>query len=61
MRVKVTMTLDIDPEAWMDLYRVERSEIRADVNAWGRHLLTQAAADNGVTPEDTDMDWGPES
>lgn len=51
MRVKVTMTLDIDPQAWMDTYDVERHEVRADVNEWGYHLLTQAAQDNGVVPE----------
>lgn len=51
MRVKVTMTLDIDPQAWMDTYGVERHEVRADVNEWGYHLLREAAQDNGVVPE----------
>ena len=51
MRVKVTMTLDIDPQVWMDTYDVERSEVRNDVNEWAYHLLREAAQDNGVVPE----------
>ena len=54
MRVKITVTLDIDPQAWMDTYDVSRTEVRADVNEWALHLLRAAASDNGVIPEKAD-------
>jgi len=31
MKVRVSFTLDIDPDAWMLTYGVERSEVRRDV------------------------------
>lgn len=51
MKVKVSVTLDIDPQAWMEIYDVERGQVRADVNEWAFHLLHAAAQDNGVVKD----------
>lgn len=48
MKVNVSVTLDIDVDAWMTDYGIERAEVRADVQTWGKHLLIMAASDNGV-------------
>jgi hypothetical protein len=44
MKVRVVVTLDIDPEAWESNYGVSgASAIREDVQAWAFHLLHDAA------------------
>lgn len=51
MKIKITATLDIDVDAWMDIYDVERGNVRADVNEWAFHVLHSAAQDNGVVKD----------
>ena len=31
MKVRVTVTVDIDPDVWMREYGVERAQVRADL------------------------------
>ncbi|MFE6648728.1 hypothetical protein ACFVJS_19325 [Nocardioides sp. NPDC057772] len=53
MKVKVSVTLDIDVDAWVLVNGVERDEVRADVHSWARYLLFEAAADNDVLSRPT--------
>ncbi len=39
MRIRVTVTLDVDPEAWEVTYGVERKDIREDVQRWAEDGL----------------------
>ena len=34
MKIKVTLTVDIDPEAWVANYGCEKSEVREDVKVY---------------------------
>ena len=36
MKVRIAFTVDIDPQAWADIYGVDVSEVRQDVNYWAR-------------------------
>lgn len=48
MKVRITTTLDIDPDAWALNYGVEGQEaIRSDVREWARNLLLDAANESG--------------
>ena len=48
MKVRVTVTLDIDPDAWESNYGVSgASAIREDVRSWAFHLLHDAADETG--------------
>lgn len=52
MKVRVTVTLDVDPEAWTLNYGIEgRSAIAADVREWAHNLLHQAASESGNLKE----------
>jgi hypothetical protein len=53
MKVKVSVTLDLDVDAWMTVYGIERPEVRADAQDWAKNLLYMAAADNGVLKRPT--------
>lgn len=50
MKVRVTLSIDVDPEAWTDTYGIEgAAEIRADVKQYVRGLVSGcAAADEGA-------------
>lgn len=47
MRVRVTVTLDIDAEAWSSIYGTDTAPtaVRRDVQEWAFHHLTQAVKD----------------
>lgn len=34
MKIKVTFTLDVDPEAWALEYGIQRKDVRADVQSY---------------------------
>lgn len=49
MKIKVTLTLDIDPEAWTENYGVESAEeIREDVQSYAHNVITEQLRDVGV-------------
>lgn len=48
MKIRVAVTLDVDPDEWANAYGVETREVRTDVHEWAFHLLTEAARENGV-------------
>lgn len=49
MKVRVAVTLDVDPEAWTLTYGVEGpAAIRADVQAYATSMLTEHFRDQGV-------------
>jgi hypothetical protein len=52
MKVRVTVTLDVDPEMWTLNYGVEgRAAIAADEREWARTLLHEAASESGNLKE----------
>lgn len=48
MRVRTTVTLDIDPEAWAEAYGVEPGEVGRDVQLWAAVTLVEQARESGV-------------
>lgn len=49
MKVRIAVTLDIDPEMWTLNYGVEGAgSIRADVVSWAHDLLHEAARERGA-------------
>lgn len=53
MKVKVTMTFDIDPEAWNMTYGTgaKAADVRADVREHAFHTLTETYSNFGVLTE----------
>jgi phosphoribosylformimino-5-aminoimidazole carboxamide ribonucleotide (ProFAR) isomerase len=46
MKVKVSLTLDIDPQAWADTYGIDASAVREDVKNYAENIvLTQFGQD----------------
>ena len=41
MKIKVTVTLDVDPEAWVLNYGIERAEVRDDVKTYFEHVCRE--------------------
>lgn len=41
MRITVTVKVDVDPEAWMQNYGVDRGEVREDVKRYVEDLARQ--------------------
>lgn len=39
MKIRVSVTLDVDPEAWKRTYGVEQPELRTDVLLWAENTL----------------------
>jgi hypothetical protein len=48
MKVRVAVTLDIDPEAWALEYGLPIAETRTDVRAWAASSLHQLAEGMGI-------------
>lgn len=42
MKIRVAITIDVDPEAWERTYGVEKSELRTDVLLWATNLLDES-------------------
>lgn len=48
MKIAISLTVDIDPEAWAtDNGMTDRSDIRADVKTWAEYLVTETLRDQG--------------
>lgn len=54
MKVRVTVTVDVDPEAWIAEYGVERAEVRADV---ARHVAATVDAHLGALGVLSEPGW----
>lgn len=48
MKIRVEMTLDVDPEAWMEAYDVEKSEVRDHVKTYLASAVPQALREAGL-------------
>ena len=59
MKIKVTFTLDVDPEAWALEYGIPKKEIRADVQSYfeytAREQLLKIGCDNETNSQYTDV------
>ncbi len=44
MKIRLTYTVDVDPEMWKQAFGIDRSELREDVHAYFRNLIQQSAA-----------------
>ena len=54
MKIRVAVTLDIDPDAWTTNFGTEGAKaIREDVQEWAFHLLHGAADEHGAL-----VKWG---
>jgi hypothetical protein len=62
MKVRVTVTLDVDPTKWSweyglanveagDTPREQNDEVRADVKQWAEHALHEMLAQSGLGVE----------
>lgn len=53
MKVRITLTLDIDPDAWNTIYGAgeERAAVREDVKSYVLNAIQQSAAaeEGGIT------------
>ena len=47
MRVKVTVTVDIDPDAWSLEHGIPRAEVAADAREYLARIVRQHVADLG--------------
>lgn len=52
MKIRITVTLDINPDAWESNYGINRDELREDVRSHYAELCTQAAIECGVLADD---------
>jgi hypothetical protein len=52
MKVRVQFTVEIDEEVWASEYGIEKSEVRADVNAHVAEASWAWLKDMGFTKED---------
>ncbi len=50
MRVRVSITVEVDPEEWLAEYGVERAELREDVNTYVRCMIEDCEAPMTVAP-----------
>ena len=52
MKVKIEITVDIDPEAWMDEFGSERCEVRKEVKGFVKGEIMETLGDRGVLRRD---------
>ncbi len=52
MKVRVTVTVEIDPDAWMQTYGVERDEVRRDVREYVEGSVHELAGIRECAPEE---------
>ena len=58
MKVKVEVTLDVNPEAWVDDFGVARSEVREDVKGYFAGLCIEHAQTLGHIQSDVEWAYG---
>src|SRR5690606_13407385 len=51
VKVRVTFTVDVDPDAWSREYGVPRADVRKDINEWAMYGLRAHIADLGLAPK----------
>jgi hypothetical protein len=44
MKIRLTYTVDVDPETWSNSFGVAREDVREDVRDYFRNLIQQCAA-----------------
>ncbi|MGV9659156.1 hypothetical protein ACWDR5_19590 [Streptomyces koyangensis] len=44
MKIRLTFTVEVDPEEWMKTYGGERSDVRSDVHSYFRAQIQQSPA-----------------
>jgi hypothetical protein len=44
MKIKLSITVEVDAEAWIDEYGLPSDEVRADVLSWAKNTLNESAA-----------------
>lgn len=49
MKVRLTVTVEVDPSAWADEYGCERSEVREDVRSYFTDGIGQFPAIEGAS------------
>lgn len=52
MKVRIEMTVEIDAEAWVAEYGIERSQVRADVQAYVRNNVIEHLREVGMLRPD---------
>lgn len=48
MKVKIEVTLNIDPDAWATEYGIDKADVREDVKGWSEHVLLSMIDRNGT-------------
>jgi hypothetical protein len=48
VRVRVSFTVDIDPESWQGEYGMKFSDVRNDVKYYAEQIVFEQFAQNGV-------------
>jgi len=51
MKVRIAVTIEVDPAAWAREYSVATSEVREDVKVWAENLMNTQLEVMGVLPE----------
>lgn len=42
MKISITLTIDVDPEAWADNYGIEKGAVREDVKTYVHSTVQQS-------------------
>ena len=48
MKVRITFTVDVDADAWMANYGVDRRDVPNDVRAWAHHGIVSQLEEIGA-------------
>lgn len=58
MKIRIAVTLDIDPDAWVTEFGVEREDVRADVQEYFKNIVYGQAASVSVLADERDnREW----
>lgn len=47
MKIKLQFTIDVNPDAWIEAYGVDRADVRDDVRDYVRNSVTAHMIENG--------------
>jgi len=48
MKIKVTITVEVNQEAWAKTYGIEKQEVRKDVSEWAKVFVAEAVENMGL-------------
>lgn len=48
MKVRIAVTVDVDPEAWAEEYGIESSGVREDLKTWVVNAIQQCPAAHAI-------------